>query len=271
MSNQFSDELVKMFKLLFYGLIVVVAILALMFLKNGVEMYTKDLTPIFNSKSGKDTLNEKATELKEPIPEKVKATPEPEKPSVAVPQLDYDTSKWLDILDVIPDAIIDIRYATDNNFVEEQMYECGRCFMRKEAIYQLALVQDYLRSLGYGIKVFDCYRPRPIQQKLWDKVPNASYVTPPWKGSEHNKGLAVDITIVDAKNKELEMGSAYDYFGKEAHHDYFGHSDTILDNRTLLKTTMETYGFHPIRTEWWHYSYRGIKSEISDWVWECPE
>ncbi len=252
-------------------MIVVVAILALMFLKNGVELYAKDLVPIFNNTATKDTLANKITKTETPEIEQDEQNKQLSKSETPLPQFDYDTSKWLDILDVIPDAIVDIRYATENNFVGKQMYECGRCFMRKEALYQLALVQDYLRGLGYGIKVFDCYRPRPIQQKLWDKVPNASYVTPPWKGSEHNKGLAVDLSIVDADNKELEMGSAYDYFGKEAHHDYYGHNDTILDNRTLLKTTMETYGFHPIRTEWWHYSYRGIKSEIFDWVWECPD
>ena len=270
MANQFSDELTKMLRVFFYGLIVVLAIIALLFLKSGVELYTKDLKPIFNNKVHQEK-PVSADTIIAPKEELDLAADLPITTSDPLPKFDYDTSTWIDVMDVIPDAILDIRYATTNNFVGDQMYECGRCFMRKEAIYQLALVQDYLRSLGYGLKFFDCYRPRPIQQKLWDKIPNASYVTPPWKGSEHNKGLAVDLTIVDADNKELPMGSGYDYFGKEAHHDYFGHSDTIIDNRTLLKTTMETYGFYPIRTEWWHYSYRGIKAEISDWVWECPE
>ena len=119
--------------------------------------------------------------------------------------------------------------------------------------------------------MFDCYRPRPIQQKLWDKVPNPSYVTPPSRGSMHNKGAAVDLTIVDTLGQQLDMGTTFDFFGKEAHHTYTAHSDTIQANRNLLKSTMESVGFSSIRTEWWHYSYKKKSYALSDMLWDCGE
>ncbi len=122
-----------------------------------------------------------------------------------------------------------------------------------------------------GLKMFDCYRPRPYQQRLWDKVPNPDYVTPPAKGSMHSRGAAVDLTIVDAQGKELDMGTPYDFFGKEAHYDYTQLPAAVLANRRLLRQTMEAVGFRGIRTEWWHFSYQGKNYELSDYVWPCPE
>lgn len=182
-----------------------------------------------------------------------------------------DTSSWRDLVLMDPDFVLDIRYATENNFVEEQIYECGKCLLRKEAAEALLRVHKKFKKLRYRIKLFDCYRPHPAQQKLWDKVPNPSYVTPPWKGSNHNKGLAVDLTLVDEDGDELEMGSGYDFFGKEAHHDHMDHPEHILANRSLLKNTLKEEGFTSIRTEWWHYNYYGVKYPVSDMEWECPE
>ena len=121
------------------------------------------------------------------------------------------------------------------------------------------------------IKIFDCYRPRPAQQKLWDIVPNASYVTPPTKGSMHNRGVAVDITLTDLDGIPLDMGSAYDHFGVEAHTDNLNHSEEVLNNRRLLKTMMNEIDFKGIRTEWWHYSFQKHSYELSDWEWACPQ
>jgi len=180
-----------------------------------------------------------------------------------------DTSAWRDLKLIDPDFILDIRYATANNFVGEQIYECGKCLLRKEAAKALLKVHKKFKQLGYRIKLFDCYRPHPAQQKLWDKVPNASYVTPPWKGSNHNKGLAVDLTLVDEDGDELAMGSGYDFFGKEAHHDHLDHPETVLANRLLLKNTLKEVGFSSIRTEWWHYNFYGVKYPVSDMEWEC--
>jgi D-alanyl-D-alanine dipeptidase len=165
---------------------------------------------------------------------------------------------------------LDIRYATSNNFVHEVLYECGQCFLRTDAAEALEKVAASLGQFRYKLVLFDCYRPKPIQQSLWDKVPNPNYVTPPEKGSMHNRGLAVDLTIMDKNGVYLDMGTEYDFFGEAAHTDNYDHSDEVLKNRKLLKDLMVKYGFKGIRTEWWHFSFVEGSHEIAEWEWECP-
>ena len=184
---------------------------------------------------------------------------------------DYDTTTWADIGLMDTTIVLDLKYATTDNFVKEKMYPCGRCFLRPEVAEVILNAHTILQKKGLGLKLFDCYRPKPIQEKLWKKVPNANYVTPPWKGSMHNRGAAVDLTIVDANGKELDMGTAYDYFGKEAHHTFTNHSAKVAENRALLKGLMESLDLKSIRTEWWHYSYRKQQYEISEMQWSCSD
>lgn len=186
-----------------------------------------------------------------------------------IDSLDYNPREWRELLDEDSTIVLDIRYATTNNFVSEVLYNCGRCFLRPEAAKAVAAANKILNTKGYRLKMFDCFRPLPVQQRLWDKFQNASYVTPPAKGSMHNRGLAVDLTIVDKTGKELDMGTEFDFFGKEAHHTYTGHSVAVNKNRRLLKSTLESVGFKGIRTEWWHYSLQGVRYELSDMVWKC--
>jgi D-alanyl-D-alanine dipeptidase len=164
---------------------------------------------------------------------------------------------------------LDIRYATANNFTSAKIYDCARCLLRLEAAAALQKAHRALKRQGLGLKMFDCYRPRPYQQRLWDKVPNPDYVTPPEKGSMHSRGAAVDLTIVDAQGNELDMGTPYDFFGREAHYDYTRLPGKVLANRRLLRRTMEAAGFQGIRTEWWHFSFKGKNYPLSDFVWEC--
>lgn len=164
---------------------------------------------------------------------------------------------------------LDLRYATENNFVDEQMYNCGRCFIREEANTSLTKIREELKQKGVGIVLYDCYRPKPVQQKLWNKVPNASYVTPPSRGSMHNRGVALDIGLIDKDGIIMDMGTEFDFFGREGHHDYYDHPEEVLKNRKLLKTTMEKHNFASIRTEWWHYSYIVGEYEIAEWLWDC--
>jgi D-alanyl-D-alanine dipeptidase len=167
--------------------------------------------------------------------------------------------------------LLDIKYATTDNFTKKKIYDCGKCYLRPEAADALLKVHNELKEkYGYGLKVFDCFRPRPYQQRLWDIVPNPDYVTPPNKGSMHSRGLAVDLTIVDDKGKELDMGTPYDYFGKEAHTDFKGHSESVNKNREILTSTMVKYGFKGIRTEWWHFSIP-ISYPLDEWVWPCKK
>ena len=183
---------------------------------------------------------------------------------------DYDTKKWTELISLDASIKLDLRYATTNNFMKAQMYDCPRCFLRPEAAKAVAKAHKKLQEKGYGgLKMFDCYRPRPIQQKLWDKMPNDSYVTPPWKGSQHNRGLAVDLTIVDKNGNELDMGTPFDSFSKKAHYDCLDLPANVLANRKLLRGVLEEVGFAGIRTEWWHFSYQNAKYELADWVWKC--
>ena len=165
---------------------------------------------------------------------------------------------------------IDIKYATTNNFTKKQIYPCGRCYLRPEAASKLNKANEILNKQhsGWRLKMFDCYRPRPAQQRLWDVVPNPDYVTPPNKGSMHNRALAVDLTIENSDGVELNMGTPYDYFGVEAHMDYTKHSQDVNKNRSLLKSVMQEAGFSGIRTEWWHFSLKSTAS-LADWEWPC--
>jgi len=189
-------------------------------------------------------------------------------PEPVVP--DYDTTQWQELIHLDPTVRLDLRYATDNNFVEEKMYDCGRCFLRPEVAAAVVQAHRFLQKKGMGLKMFDCYRPRPIQWKLWKKVPDPRYVADPRKGSMHNRGMAVDLTIEDSLGNELDMGTGFDYFGKEAYHSYAGHSEEVTDNRTLLVETMDKFGFRSTSTEWWHYSFRPKIFKIDDWLWPCP-
>lgn len=170
-----------------------------------------------------------------------------------------------------PSITLDIRYATTDNFTHSKIYDCPRCLLRPEAAEAIIKANKALKPRGLTLKMFDCYRPRPYQQRLWDKVPNPNYVTPPTKGSMHSRGAAVDLTIVNAKGQELDMGTPYDFFGEEAHTDYTRLSAQVLENRNLLRKTLEAVGFKGIRTEWWHFSYQKRNYPLSDYLWPCPD
>lgn len=184
---------------------------------------------------------------------------------------DYDTTAWKEITEE-SGVILDIRYATENNFTEKQIYPCPRCFLRPVMADKiLTLQKDIKARYGMSLKLFDCYRPRPAQQKLWDIVPDARYVTPPSKGSMHNRGLAVDITLIDENGEELDMGTEYDFFGYEAYTTNRDLPKEVLKNRSILTKLMNVHGMKGIRTEWWHFSLKTEKAELDAWEWECEE
>ena len=181
----------------------------------------------------------------------------------------YDTSKWLNVMDLSDNFILDIKYATTDNFVGEKMYDCQTCWLRPKVARELIRASEAFRQKGYKIKLFDCYRPVPFQQRLWDKVPDARYVTPPHKGSMHNRGMAVDLTLTNEDGEDLDMGTSFDFFGKMAYHDNYDLPKDVLQNRALLKNTLAKFGFKHIRTEWWHYSFRQGKYPLDSTLWPC--
>lgn len=185
---------------------------------------------------------------------------------------DYDTKKWTEIVGLDNSIVLDLRYASTNNFVNAQMYDCGRCFLRPEAAKAVAKAHQILKEKGYGgLKMFDCYRPRPYQRRLWDKMPDSRYVTPPWKGSQHTRGLAVDLTVIDKNGNELDMGTPFDTFTQQAHSDYQDLPQQVLKNREILRGVLESVGFKGIQTEWWHFSFSIKGYGLSDWVWKCKK
>lgn len=166
----------------------------------------------------------------------------------------------------------DMRYATENNFLKAKVYDCAECYTRVKTVRALLAANATFRTKGVKIKFYDCYRPNSVQYKMWKIVPNPQYVANPVKGSIHNKGGAVDITLVTLDDEELDMGTDFDFFGKRAYHDNFDLPKEILDNRKLLKGTMEQHGFWSTRTEWWHYNLQGAhKDPIADFKWKCDE
>ncbi len=176
--------------------------------------------------------------------------------------------KMIELKSLTPDLIYDIRYATTNNFMHRVMYpeKNNYTFLREPAAEKLSLVQKELNEKGLGLKIFDAYRPYSVTVKFWELVHDERYVANPAKGSGHNKGIAVDLTIINLKTgKELNMGTGFDNFTDSAHQTFTDLPEEVLKNRALLKSTMEKYGFKPLETEWWHYYLdNGDKYEVLD-------
>lgn len=179
-------------------------------------------------------------------------------------------SDFVRLKDLSPDFVYELKYATPDNFLKQAVYDCGECYLRKSTAEALVKANKAFIQLGYRIKLFDCYRPLSVQKKMWKILPGTHYVANPAKGSKHNRGAAVDLTLVDAQGKELNMGTPFDFFGKEAHHTYTEHSKEVLENRKLLKETLNKYNFKSIYSEWWHYEYRPeMQSKLENFEWQC--
>ena len=179
-------------------------------------------------------------------------------------------SDFVRLKDLSSDFVYELKYATPDNFLKQAVYDCGECYLRKSTAEALVKANKAFIQLGYRIKLFDCYRPLSVQKKMWKILPGTDYVANPAKGSKHNRGAAVDLTLVDAQGKELNMGTPFDFFGKEAHHTYTQHSKEVLENRKLLKETLDKYNFKSIYSEWWHYEYRPeMQSKVENFEWQC--
>ncbi len=166
----------------------------------------------------------------------------------------------VDLQKEIPSIHVEIKYATADNFTKEVLYPEARCLIRKEVAEKLARVQKSLQTQNLSLKFFDAYRPLSVQKKMWAIYPVEGYVANPAKGSNHNRGAAVDVTLVDSEGKELAMPSAYDEFSERAHRDYAGGTDAERHHRQILREAMEKEGFVGLKTEWWHFDDKDAKS-----------
>jgi len=157
----------------------------------------------------------------------------------------------------------ELRYASKNNFTGQRLYpkNTHTTYLRRKPAMALAKVAEELRGKGLGIKIWDAYRPYRTTVRFWELIHDERFVANPSKGSGHNRGTSVDLTLVDLKSgKELEMPTPFDDFSPAAFHGALNIDDFRIKNRALLKSTMEKYGFVPLETEWWHYSWQGASA-----------
>ncbi|WP_461449183.1 M15 family metallopeptidase [Mucilaginibacter sp.] len=169
--------------------------------------------------------------------------------------------KLVEIKKVIPGIALDIRYATTNNFAHHQMYPQARGFARQPVVLALKQVEAALKLQGLGLKIYDAYRPYAVTVKFYELIRDTDFVADPEKGSKHNRGCAIDLTIIYLKTgKELDMPTGFDSFSKKAASNYIDLPKQEIINRALLKSVMQAHGFTELPTEWWHFDYNGWKN-----------
>ena len=167
-------------------------------------------------------------------------------------------NELVEIKKAIPTIVLDIRYATKNNFMKQVMYKKAKAFARKPVVQQLKVIQAELAKKGYGLKIFDAYRPYAITIAFYEKASDKNFVANPAKGSKHNRGCAVDLTIIDLKTgKDVQMPTPYDSFEPAAASHFNNLPAEIIKNRDFLIATMQTHGFKVIYNEWWHFDFIG--------------
>ncbi|HTE34094.1 MAG TPA: M15 family metallopeptidase [Chryseolinea sp.] len=178
-----------------------------------------------------------------------------------------DSNKELVNLETyIPGLVLDIRYATTNNFTHERIYNIPRAYARKPVAEALKKIQADLKTQGLGIKIFDAYRPYKATVKFYEVYHDTTYVASPYRGSRHNRGCALDLTAINLKTgKELRMPTGFDSFQKAAWPTSPVKDPEIKRNRTLLINAMEKRGFKVNSSEWWHFDFVGWqKFEVLD-------
>lgn len=158
----------------------------------------------------------------------------------------------------IPELVLDIRYATENNFTKEKIYKLAKAYARKPVAESLRKAQAEFKKHGLGIKVYDAYRPYSATVKFYEVYRDTTYVASPYRGSRHNRGCAIDMTLIDLKTgKELPMPTEYDSFRKEAWPTTLVKDPVIKKNRDLIISVMSKHGFKVNSSEWWHFDFIG--------------
>lgn len=176
--------------------------------------------------------------------------------------VEKDPNKELiDLESFIPELALDIRYATMNNFTGEIIYNAPKAYVRKPVAIALKNIQENLKILGLAVKIFDAYRPYAATMEFYRVYPDTVFVAAPWRGSVHNRGCAVDLTLIDIETKkELEMPTPFDDFTEKASHEYLVLAENILKNRQILHDIMIKHGFTIYKNEWWHYNYKEFQN-----------
>jgi len=186
---------------------------------------------------------------------------------------DNPNKELTDVKKAIPDIVLDIRYATTNNFTKQKLYNKACAFARKPAVEALAKAQQEFKKRGAGIVVYDAYRPYSVTKKMFEIYPDVQYVADPAKGSRHNRGCAIDMGLIDLKTKKiLKMPTEYDAFQKEAWPRTPVKDAEARAHRALIISVMEKHGFKVNSSEWWHFDFIGWKKyELLDIEFELLE
>ncbi len=174
----------------------------------------------------------------------------------------FRTSELVELIRIDSTIKLDVRYATANNFVGQPVYKQARAFLQRSAAAALVRVHQKLTPEGYGLLIFDGYRPWSVTKRFWDvvKPEQRKFVANPAKGSVHNRGCAVDVSLYDLKTgKEIPMPSEYDALDERAALAYTGGTPEQRRTRELLQAIMRSEGFRGVRHEWWHFDYKDWK------------
>jgi D-alanyl-D-alanine dipeptidase len=182
-------------------------------------------------------------------------------------QIQADSNKrFVNLKDHIPDIVLDIKYASTQNVFYEQLYPKAYALLRYPAAEALKKVQFELRSKGYGLKIYDAYRPYSVTCRMWDILPDSIYMGLPRTGSKHNRGISLDLTLIDLQsNREVKMPTPFDALVYASHPSFTLLPEDIIRNRDFLINTMSKYGFKVDPVEWWHFNYiSDIEFELLD-------
>ncbi|HEX8494603.1 MAG TPA: M15 family metallopeptidase [Pyrinomonadaceae bacterium] len=174
----------------------------------------------------------------------------------------FRAPELIELIKLEPTIRLDIRYATKNNFLGRAVYKEARAFLQRPAAEALVRVNRALHAEGYGLAVFDGYRPWRVTKVFWDATPaeKKEFVADPAKGSRHNRGCAVDLTLYDLKTgQQVRMPSEYDEMTERSHINYKCADPEAGRLRDLLRAAMEAEGFNVYEPEWWHYDYKDWK------------
>ena len=182
----------------------------------------------------------------------------PTVPPETMPEIQQPEPEDEDFVQVsayIPEAVTDLRYATEDNFTGQKIYEFEDCWLRYGTVRKLMEVQAELAEAGFRLKIWDGFRPPAAQRKLWDVCPDPKYVSNPNRGfSSHSRGNTVDVTLVYADGTEVEMPTGFDDFSSLADRDYRDCTPEAAENARFLEGRMEKHGFKPYSGEWWHFT-----------------
>lgn len=160
----------------------------------------------------------------------------------------------VDVRSFVPDAVLEVRYATEDNILKKAVYPKARIYLRRSVAEKLAVAAERLRKDGFLLKLYDGYRPLSVQKRLWEAFSDPRFVADPKRGSSHNRGAAVDAGLARLDGSPVELPSDYDAFGDSARYGYPGAAPEARKNARLLRRAMVKAGFSPYKNEWWHFS-----------------